>query len=333
MSRRANPTLIGAFVVGAVALAAATVAILGSGRLLTPKNKYVMFFEGSVAGLQVGSPVNFRGVKIGSVDDIRVELDSRDATVRTPVFVEIEPRRIAEIGPEGPGTLRATPEETVRRLVERGLRGRLRIVSLVTGQVVVEFDFFPDTPVELVGINREVPELPTVPSAMEALTNVLEGLPVEDLVASLLTTVKTIEGLLGRPELEDTPVLLNQTLADLQQLIDHVDRRLGPVADSLERIPEVTEGALEDVRRLVRTTDERVASLSADLERTSQAARATMEQAEKTLAGLEGTGSEIQYELAVTLREVAAAARSLRVMAETLEQHPEALLRGKKGEG
>jgi paraquat-inducible protein B len=309
------------------------VAILGSGRFLTPRNKYVMFFDGSVAGLQVGSPVNFRGVRIGSVSDIRVELDSRDATVRTPVFVEIEPRRIAEIGPQGPGILRARPQETVQRLVDRGLRGRLRIVSLVTGQVVVELDFYPDSPIELVGENREVPELPTVPSAMEALSNVLEGLPVEDLVASLLTTVKALEGLLGKPELKDTPLLLNQTLADLRRLIDHVDRRLGPVADSLERVPEVTEDALEDVRRLVRTTDERVASLSADLEETSQAARAAMEQAEKTLAGLEGTGSEIHYEIAVTLREVAAAARSLRVLAETLEQNPETLLRGKKGGG
>lgn len=332
MSRRANPTLIGAFVVGAVVLAVAAVTILGSGRLLTPTNKYVMFFDGSVAGLQIGSAVSFRGVPIGSVDDIRVELDSRDATVRTPVFVKIEPRRIAEIGPEGAGIVLAPPEETIQRLVERGLRGRLRIASMVTGQVVVEFDFYPDNPLKLVGVNREVPELPTIPSAMEALANALQGLPVEDLVASLLTTVKTIEKLLGRPELEDTPVLLNQTLADLQKLISHVDGRLGPVADSLERLPEVTEGAIEDVRGLVRTTDERVASLTADLEQTSQAARAAMEQAEKALAGLEGTGSEIQYELAVTLKEVAAAARSLRVMAETLEQHPEALLRGKKEE-
>ncbi len=327
MSRRANPTLIGAFVVGSVALAVAAVAILGSGRL-TPKNRYVMFFDASIAGLQVGSPVNFRGVRIGSVEDIRVELDSRDASVRTPVFVEIEPQRIAEVGPLGAAT--PPPEATVQKLVEQGLRGRLRVASLVTGQVVIEFDFFPGSEIRLAGLHHEVPELPTVPSAMEELTEALEGLPIEELMASLVNSVKTIEGLLGKPELQETPALLNQTLTDVQRLIAHVDQRLGPVAESLEQIPEVTADALDDVSRLVKTTDEKVASLSEDLEATSQAARAAMVQAEKTLAGLDGTGAEIQYELAVTLREVAAAARALRVMAETLEQRPESLLRGKK---
>ena len=115
----------GFVLVGAVLLAVAVVVILGGGRLLTPRNAFVMYFDGSVAGLQIGAPVNFRGVRIGSVSDIRVELDSRDATVRTPVFVEIEPRRISETGSAGGAPLQAPPLETMERLVERGLRAAL----------------------------------------------------------------------------------------------------------------------------------------------------------------------------------------------------------------
>jgi paraquat-inducible protein B len=334
MSDKANPTLIGAFVVGAAALVVAGVVILGGGRWLTPGNKFVMYFKGSVAGLQIGAPVDFRGVRIGSVDDIRVELDTRDSTVRTPVFVEIEPRRIAETGAAGELVgLRAPAEETMRHWVERGLRGRLRTVSMVTGQVVVEFDFYPDTPIELTGIDQPFPELPTIPSPMEELTNTLVGLPIEELVASLLTTVQTLQGFLARPELEETPQLVNETLVELRQLLVDLDRRVAPLTESLARIPERTDAALADVGRLLRSTDERIASLVADLERTSKVARGTLERADETLSGIEGAGSELRYELTVTLREVAAAARSLRVLAETLEQRPEVLLRGKRKEG
>ncbi len=333
MSRKANPTLVGAFVIGAAVLVVAGVAILGGGRVLTPKNEFVMYFPGSVAGLQVGAPVNFRGVRIGSVGDVRVELDPTGSTVRTPVFVEIEPRLITETGAPGePATRLGTAEATMDVLVERGLRGRLRTVSMVTGQVVVELDFYPDSPIELSGVAQKVPELPTVPSPMEALTNTLAGLPVEEMVATMLQTVKTLESLLATPALKEMPQQVNTTLAELRGLIANLDRRIEPVTASLERLPDRTDAVLADVQGLMKTTDERLASLTADLEKTSQAARATMEGAQKTLSGLEGTGSEVEYQLAVTLKEVNAAARSLRLLAETLERQPEALLRG-KGKG
>lgn len=333
MSRRANPTLVGAFVVGAALLVVAGVAVIGGGGVLTPTNKFVMYFPGSVAGLQVGAPVNFRGVRIGEVADIRVELDASDSTVRTPVFVEIEPRRITETEtPEEPAVRLGTAEATMDSLVERGLRGRLRTVSLVTGQVVVELDFYPGTSIELSGIAQRVPELPTIPSPMEELTNTLAGLPVEEMVASMLTTMQTLEDLLAVPALKETPGQINTTLTELRLLIGNLDRRVGPVTDSLERLPDRADAVLADVQELMRSTDRKVASLAADLERTSQAARTTMEQAQTSLSELEGTGSEIEYQLAVTLKEVTAAARSLRLLAESLERRPESLLRG-KGKG
>src|SRR5512143_1986566 len=94
MSKKANKTLIGAFVVGAIALIIAGVVIFGSGKLFAPVRKFVMVFAGSVKGLNVGSAVIFRGVKIGAVTDIQLRVDPKNMTAVIPVYVEIDPRKI-----------------------------------------------------------------------------------------------------------------------------------------------------------------------------------------------------------------------------------------------
>ena len=90
MSKRANATLIGAFVVGAIALAVTIVLVLAGGQLFTEQQQYVMYFKGSVKGLAVGAPVNFRGVKIGTVTNIQLIVDTEELAFHIPVTVEIK---------------------------------------------------------------------------------------------------------------------------------------------------------------------------------------------------------------------------------------------------
>src|SRR5262249_3736648 len=134
MAKRSNPKLIGVFVVGAIVLVIAGVLAFGGMQLFTQKGKFVLFFQGSLAGLNVGSPVTFRGINIGSVTNVVIQYDIATQHLRIPVFIEIDPTELQVYGGE------RNPIKNLQALVKRGLRAQLQTVSLVTGQTSINFD-------------------------------------------------------------------------------------------------------------------------------------------------------------------------------------------------
>src|SRR5215475_11276103 len=160
MGRRANPTVIGAFIIGAVALIVIGLLVLGRGHFFSDTRTFVLYFDGSIKGLNIGAPVEFQGVRIGSVTDIRVIQIPKTSEFRTPVYIQIEVNRIGEAQVK---RSRAEQREYLKSLIQRGLRAQLVAQSLVTGQLIVQLGFYPDTPIRLVGDDPDVPELPTMP--------------------------------------------------------------------------------------------------------------------------------------------------------------------------
>jgi len=125
VSAKANPTLIGAFLLGAIALIVTGLMVFGGGRFFTETVIYVAYFPETVSGLNDGAPVNFRGVKVGTVRRIEVQLDAQDLSVTVPAYLQLQRRRIREIG----GTI---PEgDLISELIERGLRAQLQLQSIV----------------------------------------------------------------------------------------------------------------------------------------------------------------------------------------------------------
>ena len=164
MGKRANPAVIGGFIVGAVVLCIIGVLLFGRLRLLTDKQSFVLYFDSSVDGLNIGAPVDFQGVRIGSVTDIRVQYVTGKGEFRIPVVIEIEPDRIQQIDTR---RTEAERRQFLHSLIERGLRAQLGMQSLVTGQLFVQLGFHPDTPVRLVGGENGRPELPTIPNPLQ----------------------------------------------------------------------------------------------------------------------------------------------------------------------
>jgi paraquat-inducible protein B len=325
MKKEINPTMIGVFVVGAIALTVGAVIVFGSGRFFAEKYTWVAFFEGSVFGLNQGAPVICRGVKVGTVTGIELLSDSEEMTLQIAVFFETEPKRVHVIG------RRPTFDsyERMNRMIELGLRARLEMQSFLTRQLMLVLDFYPDTPVRLVGIDTGHPEIPTIKSGMQELLQTVERLPLEEIVNSIRDALKGIEEVIHSPDVAESLEALKGTLLAAEELVQKANQQMGPLAKDLK-------GTLGDARKLLRNVDAKVDPLAESLDEILEAAHLAVVQAEGTIANLESTTREdspLVHELTTALAELADASRSLRLLADFLEQHPEALLRGKGGSG
>jgi len=345
MSKTANPTVIGGFVVGAVILAVAGVAYFGGGEFLAEKQTFVAFFEGSMKGLSIGAPVTFRGIRIGTVSNIVVRYDSADQSVQIPVYFEIEAGRVDAVRERA-----RDPHENIRALYEGGLRAQLVTQSFVTGQIAVQLDFHDDAPMNLVGAEPDYFEFPTVPSTVEKMGKALEDFDLAQLLDNVSNTVKGIEELAQSPKLRDAIASLDAAINDYGKLARDVNAKLDPITDDIDgtaasarkALDQISESvasveatlnpAIEDARKLVQNVDGKVDPVVTHFVQTAETARQALEQARETLAVAKddfAEDSELYRSAVGALDELAAAARSIRMLTDLLEQHPEALLQGK----
>ena len=137
MAKQSFKTAVGAFVIGGLALLVAGIILLGGGRMFSDDIEYVLYFDGSVSGLNIGAPVVFRGVPMGQVTRISLEANPRDASVTIPVYIRLDENSIVRAGVTGELTDNFR-QEILRRLIQRGLRARLQLQSLITGQYRVK---------------------------------------------------------------------------------------------------------------------------------------------------------------------------------------------------
>lgn len=327
MSKQANKTLVGGFVVGSIALLVSAVLILGGGKFFTNKFKVVMFFDGSIKGLNVGSPVMFRGVKIGTVSDINLMLNAKDLSFQTPVVAELDPSRWVLTGGE-PGDL-----TKLQALISHGLKAQLQMQSIVTGQLLVALDLFPDKPARFVGLVKEYPEIPTVPTSLEELSKALEDLPLKEIVMNLNSAMDGIQKIVNAPEIKEDMESLRLTLREARELIRNIDRKIDPLITNLNALTDDARGSLKQANNTLTTLEKDAQEIAITTKQTLESAQAALRKSEKTFATF-SDDSQLLYETKKTLKELSAAARSLRVLSEYLEQHPEALLSGKpKQEG
>ena len=259
------------------------------------KRHFLVNFDGSVRGLSVGAPVEFRGIKIGSVVDIAVKFDSDTLEIQVPVLLEIEPDRVAPIK----DIKKRAPNIVMKKFIERGMRAQLRTGSLLTGQLFVELAFHPGLPRKSLIMTGKYPEIPAVPATMDQLrrtvTDVMaeiRRLPLDKIAEEVLETIEGANRLMNAPELEEAVRNLNATLQNVEKMTHDVDKKVDGLTTSMEKTLEAAREALEGV----------------------------------------DPNSPAAVNLNSALKELSAAARSIRILADYLEQHPESLVHGKKGE-
>ncbi len=330
MSKQANKTVIGIFVVGAIALVVIAIVVLGSGKFLKQTLKAVCYFEGSVGGLNIGAPVVFRGVRIGSVTDVILSVESTKLTFMIPVYIEIEPDKFTVIGVRP----REMKGQNLKTLIDRGLRASLETQSIVTGQMQVGLDFKPDKPAKFAELKYDpkTPEIPTVPTPMQELTKKIEKIPIDEIFDKLNATIGSINKLVSSPEIVKAIESVSLAVGDVRKLVQNVDSRVGPLASSIE-------GTVNDYGKLARNADGKIDTLSMGLGDTIKEIQKAVSGIEKTLGEVQSTLAEakrtlsedstLSYEITETLEEVQKGARSIRLLADGLKRRPESVLWGK----
>jgi len=339
MSRRANATLIGLFIVGAIILAISAILLFSSG-VLRDKSRFIMFFDGSVKGLNVGAPVNFRGVKIGTVTDIRLLLDPDTQRVYIPVYVELDPGSISLITGEKMTTHKM---KQMSDMIEHGLRAQLQMQSLLTGQLAVQLDIYPNTPANLVGTNENIIEIPTIRTPIQEFTRKLEEFPIDVLLENLASAAEGINKLVNGPELSHAIKQFDQTMLEYNTLAQRLDQRsdtlstdLNITLKELRATLQMTHGLISSGETLMNDSNELVQQLRASSQQLTISTQETLDSIKATSNSanqLVDDDSPFQHQLTRTLEEVARSARAVRVLADTLEQNPEALITGKPDEG
>ncbi len=308
MSKKANPALIGSFVLGALALAVALVFLVsgGSGRWQN-REQHILYFEGSVYGLQVGAPVVFRGVKVGLVKEIGIVYKEEEKSYFIPVSIELNPPPVKNM--QG-SQIEFQQHDYLKTMIDAGLRAQLATQSLLTGMLYIDLDFHPDADLNLRSNSYDPHEIPTIPTTVQKLKQHLENVDFETLISDISAIAHVV-----REKSESTA--LDNSLSSLEKSMKHL-------ASLTSRLDAQADPMMKDVRTVL-----------SDVRTTLQTTQVAIQQASDTMGKVGNTldqDSALLQNLNQAIRETRQAAHALRLLSETLEQQPESLLRGKKQE-
>lgn len=342
MAKNANPTLVGSFVVGATVLTLGGILAFGSGDFLEEESMFIAYFDSSVDGLDVGAPIKYRGVEVGTVTRIHAVWDPAVDTIKIPVeltftgdSVEKDEGEFAEL----------TPEDSMARLIDLGLRATLQKGSFVTGKLFVGMDFHAGSPAHYHDDGHTpYPEIPTMEGGLERLFKDIEQLPIGELVEDLAATVAELRAMVAAPELKEVIPNLNRLVTDMDAMVKSTDARLATLADAagvtlddtrsllktveseVEPLSQSTQVTMADIRTLVTDVDAQVQPLSRSLDETLASIRVVMGRIDDATGG----DYTLRFQLRDLLEEAAQAMRNIQALSTYLQQRPEALLTGKK---
>ncbi len=329
MNKKINPALIGAFVLASMAMAVAAVVYFGASSYTKDRDVYLAYFRTETNGLEVGAPVVLQGVKIGHITAINVGYDPTGNNIY--VRVEFVTQRGVVIVP---GSMlleyEGDREALTQSLIENGFRARLATQSLVTGKLMLELGFFPDTEVNLHTDDKL--EIPTIPTTIQKLWQQLATLDLGKIGVGIENIVTGIDGLVNNVDLkavEDEAVAtlkaLQLAVVDFRQLLGNLDKEIAVLGGNLN---QVSDG----VTSLVNNLDAQLDPLMQNIHQALRSADTTLGAATSALNEAEGLLSEnsaLRTEVMQALQNISDAARSLKGFADYLERHPEALLKGK----
>jgi paraquat-inducible protein B len=332
--------------------------VLGSGsRWWAANDRAVLHFEGSLQGLPVGAPVVFRGVRIGEVAAIGFAAQAR-GSIALPVVVSLQQDRLlalaraaADAGGGVPGG-GIPASDALSMLISRGLVGRLSQQSLLTGQMLIELDL-REAAAATERQTADAVGLPRIPTRMHPLQRAQEQLADLDLAtmaADLALLARSARQLLGGP-------LPTQALEQVVRSAQSLERSAAALQSEGRQVSRAAQDTLGEVSRTARGWEQGAAAWAQAGDRIGESATALgqtarsgqelihsaqpilerigaaadqVERLAQTTQRLAADGQETRQQAEQTLQDIRGAAKALRELAEYLERHPDALLRGRR---
>jgi paraquat-inducible protein B len=343
--KKASPKAVGGFVIGAVLIGLIAVIVFGSGRIFEHRAQHVAFFTGSLQGLRLGAPVQFRGVEIGTVSEIYVQFNSVTLDFLIPVVLDINNDLLQDTG-----NAEVKPEDRIEELIEKGLRAQLAVQSFVTGQQVVQLALHPDTPVQMVETDLPYEQIPTIPSTFEAMEksvgNVLQD--ISDLLTDLKGFVGDNRGTIeqGLANISETTVDAKAMMADLRKAAADIAVITETVNKNREAIVDLVDNA-NDTFLSYKSLAERAEAVVAENQDDLSKAISGLRQVEQKISDLAETANAILnenregmkdftneglYEIRNLAVDAQAAVEQFRRVMEEMERDPARFLLGQPGQ-
>ncbi|MEO8058306.1 MAG: MlaD family protein [Burkholderiales bacterium] len=324
-----NALLIGSFVIVGLVLVVTGMLWLSGNTLFKKQVEVMIYFKSSVTGLYVGAPVNFRGVAVGQVEEIGIQVDRDSLLALVPVRVDLQPNAL-RFSADNKAPL------DVPTLVQRGLRARLASQSIVTGQKIIELDFVPNTPSTLVSEGKR-PEIPALADRFGSLIDQLAELPLRDTVQDLRDTLAALRGTLTTTQtaLAGATDMLEAASKELKSTGADARATLTVASEAVRQVQANSTKTLAAFAQLSETTRNAVTAAQPELQRTLVGARDAAESARLAMnrvAEMAAPGAPLRGDLDTAARDLSQAARSLRDWAELLEDKPNAVIFGNKRE-
>jgi paraquat-inducible protein B len=295
-----------------------------------PHLTYLTYFTGPVKGLAPGTPVQMKGVEVGHVRDVRLRYVPQTATLETPVTLELDPRKL-EMAVTPATTreeLRATMNDAMAKLVQKGLRAKLDSSLVLPGASGVSLDIVAAPGTGHLVLANDPPIIPAsgsgsgIEGALGALNDVagrIRALPIEEIAGHLRSTSQRLDALVHDPALDQSLQRLNRSLADVERITATTRENVGPIVKSVRN-------AAQSAEAVAKTAQENVGPLVQSLRNTAAAA----EEAAKSAQQLVGSSQTQNYDLGAMIKELARAADAVRALATYLTENPDSLLKGRR---
>jgi paraquat-inducible protein B len=325
-----SPAAVGVFVIGALALGLIALLSFGGLSLFSKPHRFMVYFDESIHGLDLGSPVKLRGVRVGRVVDLAVHYD--DAANKSVVVVTCELNRNVITDEKGE-TLKVGGPGDIQAMVDNGLRAQLGVLGLATGLLFVELDF--EDPAEYPAVPlSSTPKFVVVPAVPSAISEYQASL------SEILSDLRKVDFTGISREAKALLVTANRKIAeaDVKGLGDKVGRAADAVTAFVES-PEAKQTfanlneALVATKAAIARIDTQVHPVSEELKKTlvnAQAALKTIDSTAETTRRFVQRQGDVGDELTTALRQVAEAATALENLVSSLERNPSSLLVGKK---
>jgi len=322
MSQKPNPTSIGLFIVIGAALGVTGLLLFSSSKMFTKTRDIAVYFNQSLNGLNVGAPVKYRGVTIGSVKRVMIFWNQATNDFAMPVLIELEEKLIRERVGE---PIETFTDRALAQRINQGMRASLQAESLVTGVLYVEMRLNPNAPPPVFHQLKPIfKEMPSEPTQIQQLMENLGSLDIKGISTNINALITRLDTVLESMRMGEMSAAVTNTLASIERVISSPD-----ITNSLASL----RSTLDQYKVLGEKLTGRVDPLA-------ESVTNSLAEANRTLAQLRGTADNLrsmlrpdaplQHDLDQLLRQLAGTAESVSSLMEFLQQHPNALITGRE---